>query len=155
MSARGAALGLAALAFTALACGGLEGEPGGPVDDWSFVEQAASVEFATAGGRRFRFVRRQPLVHEGRLYLYASSVFTLSDTALDAVRAGEPVRLAVDGRVWDLHATPLGPPAIQAILPSLLRKRLRVEAHGARWDPAPPRYPGTQIGQWLFALEAR
>jgi hypothetical protein len=147
-------LGLLLCVAGVAACGGLEGEPGGAVDDWSFVEQAESVQFGTPGGRRFRFVRSQPLVHEGRLHLYVSSVFSVGDDALDAVRSGEPVRVAVDGRIWDLSATELGPDAIQELLPSLLQKRLRVEAEGARWDPAPARYPGAQIGQWFFALDA-
>lgn len=76
------------------------------------------------------------------------------DDALDAVRSGALVRVAVDGQISDLSATELGPDAIQEILPSLLHKRMRVEAEGARWDPAPARYPGTQIGQRFFALEA-
>jgi len=74
-----------------------------------------------------------------RQYLSVSSVFILTDDVLDAVRSGELVRVAVDGRISDLSATELGPDAIQEILPSLLHKRLRVEAEGARWDPEPRR----------------
>lgn len=149
-----AMLGLLLCVAGVPACGGLQGEPGGAVADWSFIEQAESVQFGTPGGRRFRFVRSQPLVHEGRLYLYVSSVFTLGDDALDAVRSGEPVRVAVDGRIWDLSATALDSDAIQEILPSLLSGRMGVEAEGAHWDPAPARYPHTQIAQSFFELAA-
>ena len=48
-----------------------------PVDDWSFVAGAEDVELATASGRRFRTVVAEPLVHNGDLYLHASTIFDL------------------------------------------------------------------------------
>jgi hypothetical protein len=96
----------AALLLLALACAGpLEGEMATEaVEDWSFLAQADDLELATAGGRRFRAVQAGPLVHEGELYLHASTIFSLGDAALEellaggGVRARAAARAAQDGR---------------------------------------------------------
>ncbi len=133
----------------------LEGEVvADPVADWSFVEDAEDVAFATAGGETFTTVVANPIVHEGDLYLSVSTIFTLSDDALDAILAGEGLRMLADGKVYDLSATHLTEPRdIDPILPALVRAN-GIEATGIRWDPKPQRYPGTQIGRWFLRLES-
>jgi hypothetical protein len=127
----------------------------GPVDDWSFVAEAEDVELTTAGGRRFRTVVAGPLVHDGDLYLHASTIFDLGDAALEEVLAGGGVRLLVDGKIYELAARRLTTAAeIDPVLLTLVRQNLKVEATGIRWDPEPARYPGTQIRQWFFRLES-
>lgn len=141
-----------------LACSApLEGDvAGGPVDDWSFVAEADDVELASGSGRRFRTVLAGPIVHDGDLYLHASTIFDLDDAALGEVLAGGGVRLLADGRLYELAARRLTTAAeIDPVLPTLVRENLKVEATGIRWDPEPARYPGTQIRQWFFRLESR
>lgn len=151
---RGGCLAVAVLLASALGCGsGLEGEPGGPVSDWSFVRDAESVEFGAADGTPLRFVLAHPLVVDGRLYLRALTVFPLEHPALDAILEEGRARVAVDGRVWELRAVRLTKAEeIDPLLPELLRQSHMV-ATGAHWDPTPARYPGTQVKQWFLRLE--
>ena len=74
-----------------LGCSGaLEGEVvTDPVVDWSFVATAQDVAFTAAGGETFTTVVANPVVHEGKLYLSVSTLFTFDDDALDAILAGE------------------------------------------------------------------
>ena len=147
---RQAALALALL----LGCsGGLEGEVvTDPVADWSFVENAEDVAFAAGNGETFTTVLANPITHEGALYLTVSTLFTFSDDALDAILAGEGVRMRADGKVYDLSATHLTDARdIDPLLPALVRAD-GVEVTGARWDPEPSRYPGTQMPRWFFRL---
>ena len=147
-----------ALAFALLAAcsGGLEGEVvSEPVTDWSFLANAKDVVFETASGDSFTLVGVDPIVHEGALYLLATTIFTFDDGALDAVLAGEGVRMLAEGKLYDLKATHLTRAAdIEPFLPTYVRENLRVEATGIRWDPEPERYPGTQNGSWFFRLES-
>ena len=139
-----------------LGCSGaLEGEVvTDPVSDWSFVATAQDVAFTAAGGETFTTVAANPIVHEGKLYLSVSTLFTFGDDALDAILAGEGVRMRADGKVYDLSATHLTKARdIDPILPALVRAN-GIEATGIRWDPAPERYPGTQMGRWFFRLQS-
>ena len=139
------------------ACSGpLEGDPvAGPISDWSFVSDAESLTVATESGRRFRSVLTSPFVHEGGLYLHVSTIFTLGDSALEELLAEGSLQLLADGRLYDLRATRLDArQEIDPLLPTLLRENMKVEATGARWDPTPERYPGTQVRQWFFRLES-
>ena len=139
-----------------LGCSGaLEGEVmTDPVVDWSFVANAKDVAFTTAGGQTFTNVVADPIVHEGKLYLGVSSLLTFGDGALDAILAGEGVRMRADGKVYDLLATHLTEAReVDPILPTLIRAN-GIEATGIRWDPEPERYPGTQMGRWFFRLES-
>jgi hypothetical protein len=132
--------------------GGLVAEQ---VSDWSFLSGAEGLTFATPSGQRFRSVLTSHLVHDGGLYLHVSTIFSLADGALDELLAGGELQLLADGRLYDLRATRLeGPEMIDPILPTLLGENLKVETTGARWDPTPERYPGTQIRQWFFRLES-
>ena len=149
---------VATLGFALLvACsGGLEGEVvSEPVTDWSFLADAKGVAFETASGDSFTLVGVSPLIHEGALYLLATTIFSFDDGALDAVLAGEGVRMLAEGRLYDLKATQLTSAAdIERLLPTYVRENLQVEATGIRWDPEPERYPGTQNGAWFFRLES-
>jgi hypothetical protein len=145
-----------ALVF-ALACSApLEGEVvSEPVADWSFVDDAADVELATPGGRRFRRVMAQPFVHEGALHLHLSTILGLSDPALDELLESGRLGLRAGGRVYALRATRLtSAREIDPLLPALVRDQMKIEATGLRWDPEPARYPGTQLRQWFFRLES-
>ena len=149
------ALALSALAL-ALGCSrGLSGQVvTEPVDDWSFVAEAEDVAFATESGDTFTFVAAGPLVHEGALYLQASTIFARDDGALDALLAGEGLRMRVGSKLYDLDARRLTTPEeVSPLVPVILRQS-RIEATGARWDPEPERYPGTQARQWFFRLES-
>ena len=153
---RGAALvrrGALALALLLGCSGGLDGEVvTNPVADWSFVTDAEDVAFAAASGETFTLVGANPIVHEGELYLTVSSLFTFRDDALDAILAGEGLRMRADGKVYDLSATHLTDPRdIDPLLPTLVRAN-GMEATGVRWDPEPSRYPGTQMPRWFFRL---
>lgn len=144
----------AVLIATALACGSVEGEPGGVVDDWTFVRDAESVAFGAADGTPVRLVASHPLVVEGRLYLRAFTVFPWEDAALATILEEGRARVVVDGRVWTLRAVPLTrAEEIDPLLPELLRVS-HMEATDPRWDPDPPRYPGTQMKQWFVRLDA-
>jgi hypothetical protein len=149
-------MGLAVAGLLLGCSGGLEGERvEAPVADWSFVENADPVVFATAAGQRFRRVEARPLVHEGDLYLHAQTIFSANDPALDAILAGEPLEMQVDGRIYPLDAQHLTEAAdIERVLPTLVRRGMRIEATGIRWDPKPARYPGTQVRQWFFRLRS-
>jgi len=140
-----------------LGCSGpLEGERvEGPVRDWRFVAKAPGAVFATASGRRFRGVEVGPFVHEGELYLHAQTIFSANDAALDAVLAGEPLEMQVEGRVYPLEATYLSEATdVERVLPTLVRDGMHIEATGIRWEPESTRYPGTQVRQWFFRLES-
>ncbi len=151
-----ATIGLAATALVLACSGPLEGERvEKPTFDWRFVAEAADVTFATADGQRFRRVEVAPLVHDGELYLYGQTIFSANDSALDAVLAGDPLEMQVDGRVYPLAATRLTETAdIERVLPTLVRQGMGIEATGIRWDPEPERYPGTQVRQWFFRLRS-
>lgn len=138
----------------AIACGsGLDGVPGGAVDDWSFVRDADSVAFASADGTRTRLVLAHPLVVDGRLHLRAMTIFPARDPAIEAILAEGRAQIAVDGRVWQVRAVPLTrAEEIDPLLPELLRLS-HVEATAPRWDPDPSRYPGTQVQQWFIRLD--
>jgi hypothetical protein len=126
-----------------------------PVSDWSAVASAGEVAFATESGHRFRAVAAEPLVHEGELYLHVTSFLPYGDDALDAVLAGERIEMSADGKLYLLRATRLTETAdIDRILPTFVRKSLKIEATGVRFDPKPARYPGTQARQWFFRLES-
>lgn len=147
--------GLALALLFALGCPGpLEGERGaGRVADWSAVLAAADLELATASGRRFRVVRAKPFVHAGALHLQAYTIFDASDAALDELLESGRLDLRANGRVHALGATHLTTAAeIEPLLATLVRA-MAMEATGLRWDPAPARYPGTQVRLWLFRLE--
>ena len=135
--------------------GGLEGEVvTDPVTDWSFVANTKDVAFTTARGQTFTIMVANPIVHEGKLYLSVSSLLAFGDGALDAILAGEGVRMRADGKVYDLSATRLTEARdVDPILPTLVRAN-GIEATGIRWDPEPERYPGTQMGRWFFRLES-
>jgi hypothetical protein len=145
------------LAFALLVgcSGALEGEVvTDPVADWSFVADATDVVFATAGGDSFTTVIANPIVHDGALYLSVSTIFTLDDSALDAVLAGDGLRMRADGKVYSLTARLLTEARdIDPILPALVQAN-GYEATGIRWDPNPERYPGTQMSRWFFRLES-
>lgn len=150
------ALALSLALSLELGCsGGLSGEAvSEPVDDWSFVAEADDVAFATASGDTFTFVNAGPLVHEGALYFQATTIFERGDDALDALLAGERLRMRANGKLYDLDATRLTTPEeVDPLLPGMLRQS-GIEATGARWDPEPERYPGTQVRRWLFRLES-
>lgn len=144
----------ALLLACALACGsGLEGEPGGAVEDWSFVRDAESVAFGAADGTPVRRVLAHPLVLDGRLHLRALTVFAVEDPALAAILETGRARVAVDGRVWTVRAVRLTrAEQIDPLLPELLRLS-HLEATAPRWEPTTPRYPGTQVQQWFLRLE--
>ncbi len=123
-----------------------------PVADWSFVANAEDVSFAAGNGETFTTVVANPIAHEGGLYLTVSTLFTFRDDALDAILAGEGVRMRADGKVYDLSATHLTDPRdIDPLLPTLVRAN-GMEATGVRWDPEPSRHPGTQMPRWFFRL---
>ena len=146
-----------AIAVLLIGCSGaLEGERvTQPVDDWSFVTGAGDVALATANGERFRRVEARPFVHEGELYLRAQTIFAANDAALDAILAGEPLEMQVDGRVYPLTATHLTAAAdVERVLPTLVRNGMKMEATGIRWEPDSERYPGTQVRQWFFRLRS-
>lgn len=125
------------------------------IEDWSFVHNVADVTFATADGQRFRAVEVGHIVADGELYLHAQTIFRGSDATLDAVLAGAPLEMQVDGRVYPLEATYLTEAAdIERVLPILVRDGMRIDATGIRWQPDSPRYPGTQMRQWYFRLES-
>lgn len=150
---RGPALAL----LLALGCSSpLEGEVvSEPVADWSSVADAEDVELATASGRRFRMAIARLSVHASALHLHVSTIFSLSDAALDELVESGRLRLRANGRVYDLRATRLTTAAeIDPLLPTLVRGQMKIEATGLRWDPEPARYPGTQLRQWFFRLES-
>ena len=147
----------ALLVLLLLGCSGtLEGElVEGPVADWSFVGDAESVQFATAGGQRFRAVAVDAFPHDGGLYLHVMTFLTWDDAALEEIADGGGLRMQTGGKVYALEATPLTRAAeIEAILPTLVRDRMQIEARGIRWDPESARYPGTQLRQWFFRLRS-
>ena len=145
-----------ALALLLGCSGGLEGEVvTNPVADWSFVASAEDVAFAAGSGETFTTVFATPITHEGKLYLSVSSLFTFHDDALDAILAGEGVRMQAAGKVYELSATRLTDPRdIDPLLPTLVRAD-GIDATGIRWDPEPSRYPGTQMSRWFFRLASR
>ncbi len=145
--------GTLALALLLGCSGGLEGDVvTDPVADWSFVANAEDVSFAAGNGETFTTVVANPIAHEGGLYLTVSTLFTFRDDGLDAILAGEGVRMRADGKVYDLSATHLTDPRdIDPLLPTLVRAN-GMEATGVRWDPEPSRYPGTQMPRWFFRL---
>jgi hypothetical protein len=141
----------------ALGCSGaLEGEPvESPVSDWSFLSDDEPPAFATASGRRFRSVALASFVHEGRPHLHVFTFVKGDDAALAELLGGAELRMAEGGKVYPLEAVPLTRAEdIEAILPSLLRQSMQMEATGLRWDPEPARYPGTQLRQWFFRLQS-
>ncbi len=148
---------LVALGVLALACGSpLEGElVSEPVRDWSFARGAEDVAFETPGGARFQRVLAETYVHDGTLYLLVSTIFSAEDAALNETLAGGRVRARIAGKLYDLRATRLERAEdIDPFLPSLLRETMGMESQGARWDPLPDRYPGTQMRRWFFRLES-
>jgi hypothetical protein len=157
---RAAAFRLGAALAAALAVGAcrapLEGEVAAePVPDWSFVRDAGEVAFATRSGRAFRMVRAVPFVVDGALHLYVSSIFAAEDPALLELLEDPLLRVGVGGRIHETRAVRLAAPEeITPVLPALLRDAMRVEAVAPRYEPSPPRYPGTQIRQWFFRLES-
>jgi hypothetical protein len=135
----------------------LRGEPvTAPVTDWSFVREAKDVAFETGEGRRFRRVAAQPVVQDGALHLHVFTFAAGDDAALVELLAGGALRMQAAGRVYDLRAAPLlTVEQIEAVLPAVVRDEMKMEATGLRWEPNPPRYPGTQLRQWFFRLESK
>lgn len=124
-----------------------------PVDDWSFMAETEGVRFETAGGAGFG-MGAGPIVLDGSLYLQVSTIFEQDVEGVGALEAGDTVRMQVGDDVYPLVATPLTTAAdVQHLVPVLLR-RSGIDATGARWDPDPERYPGTQIRQWFYRLES-
>lgn len=151
------ALALASAALVLACSAPLEGElVGEPVDDWTFAAGSDDIDFESPGGLRFRRVLVDTHVYDGALYLVVSTIFSAEDAALDEVLAGGRVRARIEGKRYDLRAARLERAEdIDPFLPSLLRESMGIESEGARWDPEPERYPGTQVRQWFFRLESQ
>lgn len=134
---------------------GVSGDPvTGPVGDLTFVAEAEDVAFATGSGKSLRGVRVRPFVADGALHLWISTLFELGSGAADALAAEGELQIATGGKLYRARAVRLETPeAIGAVLPVLLREGFDAEAAHVRWDPAPERYPGTQLRQWFFRVE--
>jgi hypothetical protein len=155
-----ASLALAAGLYVRLLAGGpvgplpggaLSGEPGGPVEDWSFANAHARIAVESrAGWLPYSISTGWFLAHEGRLYLVLPSLFgdglqrRLARDPAVRVRLGERVHAARATRVEDESE-------LAGMLVPFLRRALGLEVSGSI-ERLPPQQPGSGVELWIYRI---
>lgn len=133
--------------------GRLRGAVSTPPADWSFVDRVAEVRLETHRGPLPWSVTTWALTHEGRLYIPSRNC--LAKRWVHNVLAEPDVRLAVEGRLYELRAVRDEDPEIgRALLDQMLLKYLGIVAEEARPTSGGDPSRGSAYG-CLFRLEPR
>ena len=143
---------VAALALAA--CGGRLDEPGdAPLPDALTLLGSGDLAFATAAGETPGFLSPTPFLHAGELHFVVSALPGTDASWVDAVRG--PMRVRSGGAVYRARAVPLeGAAQIDLVLPALLADVQRMQVGTPHWVGTSERYPGTQLRQAFFRVEA-
>jgi hypothetical protein len=150
------ALALAAvLAIASTACGERLAEPSdAPLPDAARLVAAKDLAFATAAGQGPGFLSPTPFAHAGALHFVVSAL-PGTETSWIGKMSGA-IRVRADGVVYRARAVPLeGAEQIDPVLPDLLTGVQRMHVGAPHWvGGSSERYPGTQLHQRFFRVEA-